>query len=803
MVTRLHVVQDEAVPMVDQWDMVLHDVAHVLHDVGNVAHDVANVLQAVNKATRETSEAMGQAWPMMLMMRGSRRGSGRGSGRGSRRGSGRGSRRGSGRGSRCSSRRSSRRMAKQMQAMSWQVQVHVMAMLDGLVLVVEDEHAARVDGAAPGSRDGGRDRDQVLPLVDVVVHELDRVLRQRVVRRDDCVFVRRAVVRVYGHDLAALHALGLELLDDTLGTPVPVWVAVLHKLQAANCCAKLVGLVLLRHRRLSNGGRPLQLRLLADDVFTCRVCQLLLLVGCDEIGIISGVEEGIPDHWVDNPHADAKPQGLRLGRIPRRLGELLLLPRRRQPLVGVLVAEVVVVVQVGGDVSEVAMGRQVRLVTEKLGLVCDVMLDLAQLVHHALPAMLCNASKVGVLVVLEPLEAARKADADADKRGEHADHQIVLRREPLLLPGTNKSPGAPGMGGGGDGFGGGGGVSGGCDGEGYSTLRRTRGTPVQVSYIALRGVVRGAVRGRDCNRRPSATPSSTSTESAPSASVVTTPPCVVPLALSRCKPSTTDAEHDRNSRMYDRHKPSTRAWKPAPVPATPEGPPPEEEDLEPGAPGGGEGEIAPSNGITGEGGGDGDAGGGSGCGGIGGSGGGDGGGDGGDGGGGDGGEGDGGGGDGGDGGGEGEGDGGGGDGGDGGGGEEQIGMRFDSPASKKFCPALPQVVSSSVMWTVGPTYVSSTARSRCSVVMATGSVGLSASEPPSVAQKRLGAILVHRVRGRLREVLGIDTLPATSPFVQVDDVQLVRCAEVHGQPGARVDKVEPQPHAVLTRPRGG
>ena len=60
--------------------------------------------------------------------------------------------------------------------MSWQVQVHVMAMLDGLVLVVEDEHAARVDGAAPGPRDGGRDRDQVLPLVDVVVHELDRVL---------------------------------------------------------------------------------------------------------------------------------------------------------------------------------------------------------------------------------------------------------------------------------------------------------------------------------------------------------------------------------------------------------------------------------------------------------------------------------------------------------------------------------------------------------------------------------------------------------------------------------------------------
>ena len=137
----------------------------------------------------------------------------------------------------------------------------------------------------------------------------------------------------------------------------------------------------------------------------------------------------------------------------------------------------------------------------------------------------------------------------------------------------------------------------------------------------------------------------------------------------------------------------------------------------------------------------GEAGGGNGCGGIGGSGGGDGGGDGGDGGGGDGG-------DGGGGGGEGNGDGGGGEGGGaggiegrGGGGEEQIGMRFDSPASKKFCPALPQVVSSSVMWTVGPTYVSSTARSRCSVVMATGSVGLSASEPPSVAQKRVLTVL--------------------------------------------------------------
>ena len=76
----------------------------------------------------------------------------------------------------------------------------------------------------------------------------------------------------------------------------------------------------------------------------------------------------------------------------------------------------------------------------------------------------------------------------------------------------------------------------------------------------------------------------------------------------------------------------------------------------------------------------------------------------------------------------------------GGGGEEQTGMRFDSPASKKVCPALPHVVSSSVMWTVGPTYVSSTARSRCSVVMATGSLGLSASEPPSVAQKRVVSV---------------------------------------------------------------
>ena len=163
-------------------------------------------------------------------------------------------------------------------------------------------------------------------------------------------------------------------------------------------------------------------------------------------------------------------------------------------------------------------------------------------------------------------------------------------------------------------------------------------------------------------------------------------------------------------------------------------------DLVGGAPGGREGGRIPSKGRPGEGGGDGEAGGGNGCGGTGGSGGGDGGGDGGDGGGGDGGagggDGEGGNGDGG----GGEGGGGGGAEGSGGGGEEQIGMRFDSPASEKACPPLPHVVSTSAMWTVGPKYVSSTARSRCSVVMATGSLGSSASEPGSVAQKRVVSV---------------------------------------------------------------
>jgi hypothetical protein len=67
-------------------------------------------------------------------------------------------------------------------------------------------------------------------------------------------------------------------------------------------------------------------------------------------------------------------------------------------------------------------------------------------------------------------------------------------------------------------------------------------------------------------------------------------------------------------------------------------------------------------------------------------------------------------------------------------------MRFDSPASEKACPPLPHVVSTSAMWTVGPEYVSSTARSRCSVVMASGSLGSSASEPGSVAQKRVVSV---------------------------------------------------------------
>ena len=51
-----------------------------------------------------------------------------------------------------------------------------MGRLGLLVPVVEDDHAARVDGVTPGPREGGRDRDQVLSLEDAVVHKLHRVL---------------------------------------------------------------------------------------------------------------------------------------------------------------------------------------------------------------------------------------------------------------------------------------------------------------------------------------------------------------------------------------------------------------------------------------------------------------------------------------------------------------------------------------------------------------------------------------------------------------------------------------------------
>ena len=69
----------------------------------------------------------------------------------------------------------------------------------------------------------------------------------------------------------------------------------------------------------------------------------------------------------------------------------------------------------------------------ELGLVCDVVLDLGHLVQELLPAVLRDAAEVGVLVILEPPEAAREADAQADERGAHADHQVVLGPEAVVI----------------------------------------------------------------------------------------------------------------------------------------------------------------------------------------------------------------------------------------------------------------------------------------------------------------------------------------------------------------------------------
>ena len=133
-------------------------------------------------------------------------------------------------------------------------------------------------------------------------------------RRDDRVLFGRVVVRVDGHDLAALHPLGLELLDDAIATSLPIWVAVLHKLELANLRAELGALLLLRQRRHLWSGNSFDFR--------------LHLLG-SEGGVVSRVEERVPDHWVGNARADAEPEGLRLGLVPRLLGELLLFPRRR------------------------------------------------------------------------------------------------------------------------------------------------------------------------------------------------------------------------------------------------------------------------------------------------------------------------------------------------------------------------------------------------------------------------------------------------------------------------------------------
>ena len=249
----------------------------------------------------------------------------------------------------------------------------VMGRLGLLVPVVEDDHAARVDGVTPGPREGGRDRDQVLALEDAVVHKLDRVLvmvppsvrrvhlavererprrvverpkarqRRRVVRRDDRVLLGRVVVRVDGHDLAALHPLVLELIDDALATLLPIGVAVLHILELANLRAKLGALLLLRQRRHLWSGNSLDFR-------------LHLLGG--EGDVVSRVEERVPDHWVGNARADAEPEGLRLGLVPLLLGEPLLLARRSQPLCFVRVPEIFVVADVARDVLEVTLGRE-------------------------------------------------------------------------------------------------------------------------------------------------------------------------------------------------------------------------------------------------------------------------------------------------------------------------------------------------------------------------------------------------------------------------------------------------------------
>ena len=98
-----------------------------------------------------------------------------------------------------------------------------------------------------------------------------------------------------------------------------------------------------------------------------------------------------------------------------------------------LLVEVFVVSDVSRDVFEVTVGRECRLVLEELGLVCDVVLDLGHLVEDFLSAVLRHAAEVGVLVILEPPEAAREADAQAGDRGAHADHQVVLGREPVVI----------------------------------------------------------------------------------------------------------------------------------------------------------------------------------------------------------------------------------------------------------------------------------------------------------------------------------------------------------------------------------